>query len=265
MSGLAEPLPFVRNMTQHRPTLIRVEDRAQAEREAAATIADLVRARATADAPVVLGLATGRTPIGIYERLVAEHERGLSFRHATTFNLDEYWPIQPTHPASFHRFMHQRLFDRVDLPKDRRHVPHGWVAESELERHCADYEARIAAAGGIDLQLLGLGLNGHIGFNEPGSARTSRTRRVVLDDVTRRENAVAFDGAADVPRFAITMGIATILEAKRIVLLCFGAKKAQILKAALEGPIAPTVPASFLREHRDVTIYADRDATTLLA
>ncbi|MBK6942461.1 MAG: glucosamine-6-phosphate deaminase [Planctomycetes bacterium] len=251
-------------MIDHRPTLIRVEDRAQAEREAAATITDLVRDRAQRGESAVLGLATGRSPIGIYDRLASEHARGLSFANVTTFNLDEYWPIALTHPASFHRFMHERFFDRVDLPRGRRHVPNGSLPESELARHCADYEARIVAAGGIDLQLLGLGPNGHIGFNEPGSTRESRTRRVVLDASTRTANAAAFAPHGEVPQQALTMGIATILEARRIVLLCFGAKKAQILKAALEGPIASTVPASFLREHANVTIYADRDATALL-
>lgn len=251
-------------MTHHRPTLIRVEDRAQAEREAAATIADLVRDRTARDESAVLGLATGRSPIGIYDRLASEHARGLSFARVTTFNLDEYWPIALSHPASFHRFMHERLYDRVDLPRGQRNVPNGSLPEADLARHCADYEARIVAAGGIDVQLLGLGLNGHIGFNEPGSTRESRTRRVQLDESTRRANAAAFASPDEVPRHAITMGIATILEARRIVLLCFGAAKAPILKAALEGPIASSVPASFLREHANVTIYADRDATALL-
>lgn len=251
-------------MIEHRPTLIRVEDRAQAEREAAALFSDLVRSRTNSGARVVLGLATGRSPIGIYDRLVQQHAAGLSFRLVTTFNLDEYWPIEPTHPASFHRFMHERLFDRVDLPRGQRHVPHGWLDEAAIAGHCADYEAKIVAAGGIDLALLGLGQNGHIGFNEPGSARESRTRLVTLDPRTRADNAAAFADQDAVPRHAITMGIATILDARRIVMLCFGAKKAQILKAALEGPIASSVPASFLREHPNVTIYADREATTLL-
>ncbi len=252
-------------MTEHRPTLIRVEHRSQAEREVAARVADLMRARAAQSQPVVLGLATGKSPVAIYRELAARHQEGLSFAHATTFNLDEYWPIALAHPASFHRFMHEHLFDQVDLPRGHRHVPNGAVPADGLAAHCADYEAKIRAAGGIDLQLLGLGLDGHIGFNEPGSTAESRTRLVTLDESTRKANAVGFASEADVPKHAITMGVATILEAKRIVLLAFGTPKAGILKAALEGPIGPAIPASYVRMHPDATIYADRDAAAQLA
>lgn len=212
----------------------------------------------------VLGLATGKTPIGVYDELARLHEGGLSFANVETFNLDEYWPIALDHPASFHRFMHEQLFDRVDIPRGMRHVPNGSVPEGAIERHAADYEASITRAGGVQLQLLGIGGNGHIGFNEPGSPRSGRTRRVTLAAQTRADNAGAFGDQDAVPTHAITMGIGTILDARAIVVLAIGKRKADIVRAALLGPITEDVPASLLRTHRAVHWVLDADAASAL-
>lgn len=244
-------------------------DRDAAEAAAADRIAGLLDDRRMRGLSVVLGLATGRTPIGIYRRLVARHRaREVSFAHAETFNLDEYWPIGLQDPGSFHRFMHEHLFDHVDLPRGKRHVPNGSLPVSALASHLADYEAAIRAAGGIDLQILGLGRNGHIGFNEPGSTRDSRTRLVVLAAETIEANRASFPADTSPPSRAVTMGIATILESRRILALAFGDAKAEIVEKTLLGPISPEVPASFLREHGppcDVDLFLDEAAASRLS
>jgi glucosamine-6-phosphate deaminase len=243
-------------------------DRTAAELAAADRIAGLLDERRLRGLSVVLGLSTGRTPIGIYRELVARaRTRHLSFAHVETFNLDEYWPMELARDASFHRFMHHHLFDHVDLPRGKRHIPNGSADGAELDVHVKDYENQIRAAGGIDLQLLGIGRNGHIGFNEPGASRDSRTRRVELTRDTLDSNRADFANHDSVPQHAITMGIATILEARQILVLAFGEAKAEIVRATLLGPITSAVPASFLREHGPppaVDLFLDPAAAALL-
>ncbi|PZX13000.1 glucosamine-6-phosphate deaminase [Palleronia aestuarii] len=202
-----------------------------------------------------LGLATGRTMIGVYRAL---RSSGVSLARATTFNLDEYRDLPSDHPASFRTFMAEQLFGPAGIPGDRVHFP------DVRDGAAAEYEARIVAAGGLDLQLLGIGVNGHIGFNEPGSTVASRTRTVDLSAETRLANAAQFHDR-DVPHQAVTMGIATILEARSIVLVATGETKAAALAAALNGPMTPSCPASFLRRHLDVTIIADPAAASRLS
>jgi len=196
---------------------------------------------------------------------VERHRAGrLSFARVTTFNLDEYWPIAPESDGSFHRFMRERLFDHVDIGASRWHLPDGAAAEERLDEECADYEARIEAAGGIDLQLLGIGENGHLAFNEPGSSRSGRTRRVRLAASTRRANRFAFPDR-EVPTDALTMGLGTILDARSLIVLVSGEAKAPALTRALTGVIGPESPASFLRDHAHVTVHADRAAAAGLS
>lgn len=214
----------------------------------------------------VLALPTGRTPIDLYQELRRRHvQSALSFAQVETFNLDEYWPIAPDAPGSFRRFMRENLFAHVDLQPERAHIPNGAVPRDAVERECAAYEALIAAAGGLDLAVLGIGRNGHIGFNEPGSSPSSRTRLVELTDDTRRANAGDFADLEAVPRHALTMGIGTILSARALLVLAFGAAKAEILARALRGPIDASCPASFLRTvGLHVELLLDRDAARLL-
>jgi glucosamine-6-phosphate deaminase len=232
-------------------------DAAAVAEHVARLFADLLDHRPDA----VLGLATGATPIPIYRRLVAQVRHGrLSFRQAASFNLDEYVGIGADHPASFRHAMQRHLFDHVDLDPARAHVPDGSAAD--LEAEAARYEHTIRQAGGIDLQLLGIGRNGHIGFNEPGSALDSRTRVVTLAPATRAANRRAFPPGETVPTRALTMGIGTILEARAIVLVATGAAKASAVAAALEGPVAPSCPASALQAHRGAAIICDAAAAS---
>lgn len=234
-------------------------------RAVAERIAALIRARQANGHGVVLGLATGSTPVGVYRELVRMHRNeGLSFANVETFNLDEYWPMSPTSLHSYHRFMREHLFDLVDLDPARCHVPRGDIPREAVADECARYEAMIRAAGGIDLQLLGIGKTGHIGFNEPGSGAESRTRLVTLDTITRRDAAADFFGEQNVPRQAITMGVATILEAREIVLLANGEHKAAILRRAVEGEVDHAIAATFLQRHPAVTVYADQAAAAEL-
>jgi glucosamine-6-phosphate deaminase len=228
-------------------------------------IAALIRLRAAEGRPCVLGLATGSTPVGVYRELVRLHrEEQLSFRNVQTFNLDEYWPMASGSIHSYHRFMHEHLFGLVDLDPSCTHVPPGDVSADAVQDACASYEAAIRAAGGIDLQLLGIGQTGHIGFNEPGSGADSRTRLVTLDTVTRRDASADFFGEQNVPRQAITMGIATILGARSICLLATGEHKSRIVRRAVEGEIDHEVAATFLQQHADVTVYCDPAAAAAL-
>jgi glucosamine-6-phosphate deaminase len=229
-------------------------------REVAARIAALIREKPNA----VLGLATGSTPIGVYAELVRLHrEENLDFSRVTCFNLDEYYPMMPEAPQSYHRFMREHLFDHINC--DHWHVPDGAPREiAEVEKYCADYEQLIADAGGLDLQLLGIGRTGHIGFNEPGSPQDSRTRLVVLDSLTRADAADDFFGVENVPVRAITMGVGTILSAREIVIMASGARKAAIVHEALEGKITSKVPASFLREHERAHWFLDESAASQL-
>lgn len=228
-------------------------------------ISDLIRAGNEANRATVLGLATGGTPIPLYTELIRLHqEEGLSFGNVITFNLDEYLGLPQSHAESYWTFMHRNLFDHIDIREENINLPSGTVAEAEIPAHCADYENRIAAAGGIDLQVLGIGRTGHIGFNEPGTPISSRTHRIHLDPVTREDAAPAFDGLDHVPTEAITMGCGTILDARRIVLLAWGGKKADIVRQAVEGPVSDQVSASFLQTHPDACFFLDEPAAAAL-
>ena len=241
------------------------KDNASAVRHVADAIERLVRDRAPSDRPVVLGLATGSTPVPLYRELIRRHrEQGLSFAHVVTFNLDEYCPIEPQHPESYHAFMRTQLFDHIDIPAAQIHIPPGDLPRDEIHAACAAYEQAIADAGGIDLQILGIGRTGHIGFNEPGSGPTSVTRLVTLDRLTRADAARDFRGESNVPRYAITMGVGTILNARRIILLAWGRAKAEVLRQAIEEPPRDSIPAGFLQNHPATEIVLDEPAATEL-
>ena len=238
----------------------------QVDLAVAGEIAALVRKAAGAGQHIVLGLATGSTPTGVYDELVRLHEvERLSFANVITFNLDEYYPMQPRDLQSYHRFMHEHLFDRIDIPRQNIHIPDGTISAEKVGEYCAAYEREIEKAGGIDLQILGIGRTGHVGFNEPGSSRDSGTRLITLDRVTRRDAANDFFGEQYVPRRAITMGVGTILAAKRIVMLAFGEGKAPIVAKAIQGPVTDVIAASFLQEHPNAAVYLDDSAAAELA
>lgn len=225
-------------------------------------IAALVRRKPDA----VLGLATGSTPLAIYAELIRLHrEDGLDFSRVRSFNLDEYVGLSADHPASYHAYMQANLFHALNIPPGNQHIPSGTVSGGDIEAHCSDYEAAIIAAGGIDLQILGIGSDGHIGFNEPGSSLASRTRIKTLTRRTREDNARFFDSAEDVPHHVITMGISTIMDAREICLLATGAGKAEAIAASVEGPITASVPASILQMHRTAKILLDAPAAARLA
>ncbi|GAA4730096.1 glucosamine-6-phosphate deaminase [Flavisolibacter ginsenosidimutans] len=228
-------------------------------------VALLMRAKADAGEHCVLGLATGSTPKLLYAELVRLHrEEGLSFRHVIAFNLDEYYPIEKDALQSYNRFMKTQLFDKVDIDPSNCFIPDGEVPKEKIKEHCADYERMIALVGGIDLQILGIGVNGHIGFNEPGSSIHSKTRMVSLENSTRLANAYEFQGMSDVPRLALTMGISTILKAKKIILMGWGNTKAPVIQKAVEGDVTESVPASLLQTHDDATFVMDEQAASQL-
>ena len=231
---------------------------------AAREIAQVIRAKAEKGEKCVLGLATGSTPISLYAALARMHkEEGLSFKNVITFNLDEYYPIEPEALQSYHNFMQRNLFSKVDIDPANINIPDGRVAKEKLKEYCQQYEQRIVDAGGVDLQVLGIGNNGHIGFNEPGSSRYSRTRLVTLDNSTRVANAREFQNISHVPRMAITMGIQTIMSAKKIVLMAWGLK-AGIVQKSVEGHVTEHIPASILQQHNDCTFVIDELAATEL-
>lgn len=224
---------------------------------AAALIAEEMRRRPH----YVLGLATGSTPVPLYQELIRLHkEEQLDFSTTISFNLDEYVGLEPTHDQSYRYFMNQELFDHVNITKANTHVPDGRA--EDVEAHCMLYEAMIEDVGGIDCQVLGIGGNGHIGFNEPGSSLASRTRTVELTEETIEANSRFFASIGDVPKRAITMGIGTVLECERIVMLASGANKANAVAAALEGPVCIKCPASALQLHPNVTFVVTEDAAT---
>jgi glucosamine-6-phosphate deaminase len=227
----------------------------------AAQIAALIRERAAEGRPCVLGLATGSSPTRVYEELVRLHrEDGLSFQNVVSFNLDEYFPMQPDSLQSYVRFMREYLFDHVDIRPENVHIPDGTVPPEQVAEYARRYEAQIQEAGGIDLQLLGIGRTGHIGFNEPGSGPASRTRIITLDHVTRTDAASDFYGEENVPRRALTMGVGTILEARHIVLMAWGEGKAAVVKRMVEGDVTDTVPATYLQRHPAVQVVLDEAA-----
>lgn len=206
----------------------------------------------------VLGLATGSTPEGLYRCMAAVHGQGLSFRDVTAFNLDEYVGLKKDHSQSYAHFMKEKLFSKVDINAGQTFIPDG--SADDLEKECERYEALIREAGGIDIQVLGLGANGHIGFNEPGSSFSSRTHVVELKPSTRQANSRFFDSVEEVPKQAVTMGIETIMESRKILLLVSGAPKAEALHKLLTGEISEDFPASILQKHPDVTVIADEEA-----
>lgn len=228
---------------------------------AAKEVAELIKAKETAGEVCVLGLATGSSPIAMYNELVRMHkEEGLSFKNVVTFNLDEYYPMQKEDVNSYHYFMHEHLFKHIDIKPENINIPDGSVSIEDLKKSCLEYEKKIDAAGGIDLQILGIGRTGHIGFNEPGSHINSYTRLVSLDELTIRDAAKDFGGIDNVPKGAITMGVGSIFKAKKIILLAWGDKKASIVKKAVEGKVVDEVPASFLQQHPDAKYIIDMDA-----
>ncbi len=238
-----------------------VEAHEDIARLVAKRIATLIEERRAAGGTAVLGLATGSTPIGVYRELIRMHrEEGLSFANVVTFNLDEYYPMPADSIHSYHRFMWENLFSHVDIRPENVHIPRGDVPREQVDDECIRYEAAIERAGGIDFQILGIGKTGHIGFNEPGSGAESRTRLVHLDAVTRRDAAADFFGEEFVPREAVTMGVATILDAREIALLATGEHKARIIKRAVEGDINLEIAATFLQRHPKCTFYVDRAA-----
>lgn len=227
-------------------------------------IAELIREKQSKGEKCVLGLATGSTPISLYAALVKMHQtEGLSFKNVITFNLDEYYPIDKDAYQSYWSFMHRHLFSHVDIDLANIHLPNGNVAKEEMKKYCASYEQAIEDAGGLDLQILGIGLNGHIGFNEPGSSIQSKTRLVNLDNTTRIANSYEFPSISKVPRLAVTMGIGTILKAKRIILMAWG-NKASIVAKAVEGHVTESIPASILQQHNDCVFVVDEAASTEL-
>jgi glucosamine-6-phosphate deaminase len=221
-------------------------------------IADIIRERRREGGHAVLGLATGSTPIGIYRELIKMHRGdGLDFSDVVTFNLDEYYPMKPDSIHSYHRFMRENLFNHINVRAENIHIPRGDISRAEVDGECEAYEAAIGNAGGIDLQILGIGKTGHIGFNEPGSGSDSRTRRISLDTVTRRDAAGDFFGEDNVPTEAITMGVATIMEAKEIALVATGEHKAAVIRRAVEGEPDPDVAATYLQQHPNAVFYVD--------
>ena len=231
--------------------------------DAALLTARVIAGEIRANPHLVLGLATGRTMESVYRILVRMHrEDGLDFAEVTTFNLDEYVGIPPDHPGSYRRYMNHHLFDPVNIDPRRAHLPNGMARDIETE--CRQYEARIQNRGGIDLQLLGVGRSGHIGFNEPLSALRSRTREKALTPQTIKQNSPMFGGPEKMPRWAITMGVGTILECRRCLLLATGAEKADIIAKAVEGPITSMISGTALQLHPHCTVIVDTDAASHL-
>ena len=227
-------------------------------RTIATRIAQIIKERRAAGGHAVLGLATGSTPIGIYRELIKlRREEGLDFSDVVTFNLDEYYPMNPDSIHSYHRYMRENLFNHINVKAENIHIPRGDVPRDDVDVECDAYEAAIKEAGGIDLQILGIGKTGHIGFNEPGSGVDSRTRRISLDTVTRRDAAGDFFGEDNVPTEAITMGVASIMEAREIALVATGEHKAAIIRRAVEGEPDPDVAATYLQRHPNAVFYVD--------
>ena len=228
-------------------------------------IASLIKEKQAKGEKAVLGLATGATPVKVYKELVRQHkEEGLSFQNVVTFNLDEYFPMQPTADQSYVTFMKKNLFDLIDIPAENINIPDGTIDINQVQAYCEAYEQKISELGGLDIQLLGIGRTGHIGFNEPGSAPNSGTRLVTLDDLTRRDASRGFGGKEYVPTKAITMGVGTIFKAKEIVLMAWNENKAEIVKKAVEGEMSPDIPATYLQLSNNVEFILDEGAASLL-
>src|SRR5690554_2288930 len=228
-------------------------------------ISDLIIERNKANKKTVLGLATGSTPTQVYDELVRMHkEEGLSFKNVITFNLDEYFPMQPDTLQSYVHFMNEYLFDHIDINRANINIPDGTIKKEDVPAYCIKYEEKIEAAGGIDIQLLGIGRTGHIGFNEPGSSIDSKTRLITLDRVTMADAASSFFGVENVPKRAITMGVGTIMKARKIYMLAWGEGKAKIIKKTVEGEISSHIPSTFLQNHDNCEIILDEAASAEL-
>ncbi|MED4587037.1 glucosamine-6-phosphate deaminase [Brevibacillus choshinensis] len=240
--------------------LVIAKDYEDLSKQAARLIAEEV----TRHPSTILGLATGGTPVGMYQELIALHkEEGVDFSQATSFNLDEYVGLPGHHPQSYRTYMEDNLFTHINLPTDKTNIPRGDAAD--LGAECKRYEQAIEASGGIDIQVLGIGNNGHIGFNEPGSTKETTTRVVQLTESTIQANARYFDKIEEVPTQAVSMGIQTILGAKKIILLASGKAKAEAVHSMLEGKMTPDVPASLLQQHPNVTVIVDEEAASALS
>ncbi len=252
---LNQPIAFERIPTQI------YADSNDASAAVAREIAEIIRAKQLQGKPAVLGLATGSSPKKVYAELIRIHrDERLSFYNVITFNLDEYYPMQPDGQQSYVRFMQEQLFNHVDIPKNNYFIPDGTLAPAQISAFCQNYERQIDELGGLDFQLLGIGRNGHIGFNEPGSHENSRTRLMTLDLTTRADAAMDFGGLANVPKKAITLGINQIMKAKRVILLAWGEHKAKMIHEAIEGPVTDQVPASYLQGHPNVQFVLDESA-----
>jgi len=239
--------------------IIKVSNEQQFNETGAGIIASLVQSNPRAN----LGLATGSTPVGVYQRLIELYKEGVvSFKLANSYNLDEYIGLPADHPESYRRFMNEKLFNHIDMPQENTHVPSG--DSSNPEQAADEYNRLLDEAGQIDLQLLGLGHNGHIGFNEPDEDLQAQTHIVTLDERTRQANARFFDSIDEVPTHAVTMGIGSILKAKQILLMAKGKDKAEIVAKALKGPITTKCPASFLQTHPNVVVILDQEAGSLV-
>lgn len=235
------------------------DDFDEMSKEGAKIIADRLRKKPN----LVLGLATGSTPLGLYKELIRMHrDEGLDFSKVTTFNLDEYVGLPPAHNQSYHYFMNENLFKHINIDQRFIHVPHGMA--KNVDEFCNWYEKRIVEIGGIDIQVLGIGSNGHIAFNEPGSSLGSRTRIKTLTEKTREDNTRFFENLDDVPKYAITMGIGTIMDANEVIMLANKTSKADAIKAAVEGPITAMCPASIIQLHKKAIVIADKDASSKL-
>lgn len=236
-----------------------------ASRAVAEEMAGLIRAKAAKGEQCVLGLATGSTPKTVYAELIRMHEEeGLSFANVVTFNLDEYFPMSPGDLQSYVRFMHDYLFDHIDIKAENIHIPDGTLDKQDVHQFCVEYEEKIKSFGGIDLQLLGIGRTGHIGFNEPGSGIESRTRLITLDYITRLDASSDFFGEENVPTKAVTMGVGTIMEAKRVILMAWGENKASIIARTVEGTITDSVPATYLQNHKNASVVLDDGSSAQL-
>ena len=227
-------------------------------------IASLIKQRQREKKNCVLGLATGSTPTRVYAELVALHRKGLSFKNVITFNLDEYYPMEPDFLQSYVQFMREHLFDHIDIPEKSIHIPDGTLTKDKAAAFCKAYDKEIEALGGVDIQILGIGRTGHIGFNEPGSSDRSFTRMITLDQVTRMDAASDFFGEENVPKRALTMGVGTILKAKRTIMMAWGEGKAMIIQKAVEGPVTDQIPSSYLQRHPDALVVLDEAAASQL-
>ncbi len=225
-------------------------------------IADLIRLKTERNENCVLGLATGGTPMEVYKELVRMHkEEALSFSNVITFNLDEYYPIEPGDIQAYNYFMHENLFKHIDIPVENINIPKGNIPDDKINEYCLEYDEKISKCGGIDIQLLGIGQTGHIGFNEPGSSLNSKTRFVELNGVTRTDAILQFKDINLVPMHAITMGVDTIMKSKKILMMAWGEKKANIVEKAISGVVTSEIPATFLQLHPNTHFVLDHSAS----